>query len=324
MNPVIFTDDLLGACSVIDELKRRGRPPTVISPSRLADLSFTLTLEEGAVGSTILVGTPSQSFEISPDSRIWRWKCGWPGADDLIDPDPVISEIKRSQYRVTLRAIWEAPAHWMNPYTADWRLDQSKLLGSSIARECGFEVPNSLLSDDPVSFKDFIEREGAEYFAIKPSASWAAKRPDGTAIASYARRLSAKDALGYSASVRHAPVLVQPYVQKAYEVRLTCVGEKTFAARIDSQSSDQTSVDWRHYPATPVAHDPWDIPADIETIVRRFMGKSGLAYAAIDLIVTPAGKVVFLEANPAGQYLWIEELTGLPISAAIADWLTEG
>ena len=52
-------------------------------------------------------------------------------------------------------------------------------------------------------------------------------------------------------------------------------------------------------------------------LVRRL----GLAYGAIDLVLTPDGRYVFLEINPNGQYLWIEQLTGLPISEAIAEWL---
>jgi beta-lactam-binding protein with PASTA domain len=35
--------------------------------------------------------------------------------------------------------------------------------------------------------------------------------------------------------------------------------------------------------------------------------------------VTPDGQYVFLESNPRGQYLWIEDYTGMPITEAIAD-----
>jgi len=47
----------------------------------------------------------------------------------------------------------------------------------------------------------------------------------------------------------------------------------------------------------------------------------GLLYAAIDLVVTKARGYTFLEANPVGEYSWIEEYAGLPISDAIADHL---
>jgi hypothetical protein len=51
------------------------------------------------------------------------------------------------------------------------------------------------------------------------------------------------------------------------------------------------------------------------------VAESGLVYGTIDLIVTPDNRYVFLELNSAGEYSWIEELTGLPISEAIADYL---
>ena len=47
----------------------------------------------------------------------------------------------------------------------------------------------------------------------------------------------------------------------------------------------------------------------------------GLVYGAIDMRLTPNGEYVFLEVNPAGQWLFIEQATGQPISAAIAEAL---
>jgi hypothetical protein len=37
--------------------------------------------------------------------------------------------------------------------------------------------------------------------------------------------------------------------------------------------------------------------------------------------VTPSGEWYFLEVNSMGQWLWIEDLTGLPITATLADSL---
>ena len=47
----------------------------------------------------------------------------------------------------------------------------------------------------------------------------------------------------------------------------------------------------------------------------------GLEFGAIDLVLTPEGNYVFLEINPNGQWAWIEVLTRLPISDAIANLL---
>ena len=48
------------------------------------------------------------------------------------------------------------------------------------------------------------------------------------------------------------------------------------------------------------------------------MARLGLIYGAIDLRQTPAGDYVFLEVNPAGQWLFVEQRTGQPISEAIS------
>ena len=60
--------------------------------------------------------------------------------------------------------------------------------------------------------------------------------------------------------------------------------------------------------------------ADIERL-RRLHARLGLAYGAYDLIVDRTGELVFLEVNPGGQWLWLEEATGVPISRAVATLL---
>ncbi len=51
------------------------------------------------------------------------------------------------------------------------------------------------------------------------------------------------------------------------------------------------------------------------------MNRLGLRFGALDFLVTPDGEWYFLEINPNGQWAWIEQETGLPISDAIADAL---
>ena len=54
------------------------------------------------------------------------------------------------------------------------------------------------------------------------------------------------------------------------------------------------------------------------------MSEMGLAYATVDFVITSEGRWVFLEANPGGNYGWLEASTELPISAALADLLAAG
>ena len=51
------------------------------------------------------------------------------------------------------------------------------------------------------------------------------------------------------------------------------------------------------------------------------MHELGLVFGTVDLKLTDNGEHVFLEINPQGQFLYIEILTGLPISRALAEFL---
>ncbi len=59
----------------------------------------------------------------------------------------------------------------------------------------------------------------------------------------------------------------------------------------------------------------------VPTAVGRFLQRFGLPLAAFDFAVDNDGNWWSLEANPGGQYGWIEQHTGLPISEAIAGLL---
>lgn len=47
-----------------------------------------------------------------------------------------------------------------------------------------------------------------------------------------------------------------------------------------------------------------------------------LTSGAIDLICTPEGKYTFLEINPNGQWLWVEELTQQPLVQLMVELLS--
>jgi len=48
-----------------------------------------------------------------------------------------------------------------------------------------------------------------------------------------------------------------------------------------------------------------------------------IVYGAVDMRRTTDGRYVFLEINPAGQWLFVEERTGQPMTDAFACLLTE-
>jgi glutathione synthase/RimK-type ligase-like ATP-grasp enzyme len=119
---------------------------------------------------------------------------------------------------------------------------------------------------------------------------------------------------------------LQNYIEKAYELRITVVGKKVFACKIDSQPLDDNKgkIDWRQGYEHGLKHEVYDLPQAISERCVLFLQQFGLHFGCFDFIVTPASDFVFLECNPNGQWLWIEDATGLEISKAIAAALIKG
>ncbi len=186
----------------------------------------------------------------------------------------------------------------------------------AIAETFGFRIPVTLVTNDPVVAKDFVERH--KTVAIKSVAGYG-HQVDGGFYTVYTNIVT-KDVLDRFESIRAAPVCLQEYIEKAFELRITVVGQQVFSCRIDSQSTERTQTDWRRRDrATP--YSVYGTDHELSDQLIAMMKHYSVRFASFDLIVTPDGQTIFLEMNPATQFLWIEELTGMPITDAIIDEL---
>ncbi len=119
--------------------------------------------------------------------------------------------------------------------------------------------------------------------------------------------------------VIHAPHLFQRNIEKDCDLRVTVVGKEVFCIRIDSQLGSG-KVDWRNDYSVPMT--PFELPHEIKSRCLELMRRLRLNYGAIDFVLTKDGEYFFLEINCAGQYIWIEHRTDLPISEEIAKLLS--
>ena len=63
------------------------------------------------------------------------------------------------------------------------------------------------------------------------------------------------------------------------------------------------------------------LPEEIATACQRLMKALNLRFGAVDLVLAPNGQYYFLEINPNGQWLWLEDKLGFPITNKIMEWL---
>ncbi len=191
---------------------------------------------------------------------------------------------------------------------------------SAAAARIGFTVPPTTVTNDPRELALAWEQANGRFIAKE--VELVPYQVDGADHAFYTTSVTRRH-LTSRHRLAHAPMILQPRIDKAVELRVTVVGDQVFTAAISSQNSRTTLDDVRHQSAL-TGYSAYDLPPAVAERCVRLVSSLGLAFGCIDVILTPEGDYVYLELNPAGQWAWVEELTGLPIAAAIADWLAAG
>lgn len=186
-----------------------------------------------------------------------------------------------------------------------------------VAAACGLRVPRTLITNRADAAAEFAAG-CAHGIVYKPMANGMFTEEGEFKIIN-TQRLAAADF--DEASIGRTACQFQEWVPKAFDVRLTVVGEQFFAVAIDA-GSEESYVDWRA-DYTALSYRIVPVPAAVRQGVTAYLCTFDLAYAALDFGVTADGVWWFYEANPNGQWEWIAEATGAPIAAALADHLAE-
>jgi glutathione synthase/RimK-type ligase-like ATP-grasp enzyme len=218
---------------------------------------------------------------------------------------------------VAWEAFWRTvEAHWVNRPEANVRAS-CKPIQLSLARRCGLRVPPTLVTNEIASVRAFSRRQG--HIICKPLHDGSVQSLEGDGLL-YTQRIS-NATLDEVPELGPEPYLFQAFIEKVADIRVTVVGGEVFACRIDSQSNPETAVDWRRGSATYLDHQEHILDEETSRRLRLLTETFGLRFAAIDLAVEEDGRYVFFEINPNGQWAWVEQITGQPIAAALADEL---
>lgn len=217
---------------------------------------------------------------------------------------------------VLLGSVSAYQSRWMSHPADVWRAEL-KPYQLCLAQQLGLRVPRTLVTNDPNAIRNAFQSFGP---MVAKAARSGYAVVDGLERSIYTSRLLAEH-LEYVDEARLSPAIYQELIPKRYDVRATVVGTKVFAVAIHSQSDPAAEVDWRHTVNPDLPHTPIELPSSVQARVLELMSKLGLSYGAVDLVQRPDGEFVFLEVNPNGQWLWIDEQLGLGISEAIVNWL---
>jgi glutathione synthase/RimK-type ligase-like ATP-grasp enzyme len=281
----------------------------------------------GEIDIRVRVDGSARRIELERDGRVLELgslKAAWHrrlsigrGIPDSLEPQVRTASLEESR-RVVHGLLASLTCFVLDPMVRI-RLAEMKELQLELARAVGLEIPRTLVTNDPAAVRSFWDEcEGR--VVTKMMASFAV-REDGREKVVFTNPISAAD-LEALDGLRLCPMTFQERVEKARELRVTVVGTRVFAAAIDSNALERSRTDWRREGLALVDRwQPCALRAEVEARLLALMDALGLNYGAADFIVTPEGRHVFLEVNPAGEFFWLERENGLPISAALADVL---
>lgn len=207
----------------------------------------------------------------------------------------------------------------VSPFRALQR-GESKLWQHHVAARIGLKMPASLYGNDPVAIRRFLADQGGR-IVFKPftGEAWY----DGSTYwGCYTTAITREDLVDDDL-LQATPGIYQELVPKAFELRITMIGDRAFAGKINSQQTKNGRLDWRRS-YDDLTIETFELPAEILHKCRELLRALGLLFGCFDFIVTPDGRYVFLEVNPAGQFLFLETYSGLPVADALCELLIQG
>ena len=236
-------------------------------------------------------------------------------------PDPSFGAYRNyvwTEWNTFLKALCAIVGdRWFN-HPNSIMLAENKVRQLGLADQIGFSVPETIVTNDLSAVK---ELQMNFTLIAKPLKQALVDDGDNSSVlfTSQVDELSDDDL----ASVAACPAIFQRRIPKEIDLRVTVVGSKVFAVAIHSQETEETKVDWRRGSNPGLRHEIIALPDEIAEMCVEIVRLQGLRFGAIDLVRDKDGKIWFLECNPNGQWAWIENRTGLPISECIANEMLE-
>ncbi|MER7047067.1 ATP-grasp ribosomal peptide maturase [Streptomyces jumonjinensis] len=288
---------------VVAQLHRRGVPLVRFDPADLPG--------EGALSAEYVRGefrgylsTGGRVVSMDGLRSIWVRRPGEPAAHAAEPSEWLTAESGQALYGV----LECTGARWMNERdaAAKARLKPWQL---RLAHHSGFPVPATVVTTYPRVARQFAEQY--RHVVVKAVSG----KPPGEPPMALPTTLVPPDT-DFS-DVAAGPTLLQRYIAKRADIRLTAVGDRLFAAR---KPAEPGQVDGR-YGDTGHTWEPVEVQPRVERSVALYRKLAGLAYGAFDFAEDSEGTWWFLECNQGGQFGFIELETGQPIADAVAEWL---
>ena len=286
--------------AISSSLDRGGTAYRFVDQRAIADTE--VELREAASGC---IKTGSGSFDLSSVTAVYLRRYDWRRLD------PIASAGYGSKEWFHAASVEEALNCWVETTEAlvlnrpsAMASNGSKPYQASIIRQCGFSIPDTLVTTDASAVLDFRARHGTLiYKSISGVRSIVSKLTD--------------EHLGRLEDLAWCPTQFQQYIP-GRDYRVHVVGDETFACEIITDADDYRYAGRQN---ADVEIRSCDLPAHVIERARAASKRLGLVFGGVDLRRTPEDEWYCFEVNPSPAFTFYESHSGQPIADAVASLL---
>lgn len=288
---------------VAEQVRKLSVPYVFFNQRNFAEMEISFEIIGGQVKGWINLGDQTYNLEDIHGVYLRSVACeSLPEMKDEPDDSP------RTCYCKKLTEIFTqwteiTSAHVVNRISS-MSSNSSKPYQSQLIREKGFEIPSTLITNDPASVLEFQNEFGKVIY----------KSISG--IRSIVKILHSND-IKRLGQIRWCPVQFQEFVEGT-NIRVHVVNDKVFATSIQTTVTDYRYAQRENAEAVLT---PTTLSEDVSSKCIDLARSLDLPFAGIDLKVTPNNKIYCFEVNPSPAFSYFESETGQPIAHAVARYL---
>ena len=286
--------------SVATRLRERDVEPVVFDADSLAEIGYSLSPHKFVVDGEV----------IANEGRAWLRRAApsrWSSGDR-------VGSVADVSFRARVRLIAAIARHgnrqWVTTIDA-LQAAEDRIHQLSTACRLGIATPSTIVSSDPVQ----IERVLGGDAVIKPLATGAFVNADGEPQAVLTTRLTT-DLLALG-DFGAAPFVAQKRIKVRQHLRVVTAGSVVTAAALEA---DPWPLDWR---VADGAHHSWrrhEAP-EVAAQAVRLAAELCVGFSSQDWLLPESGPPLFIDLNPAGQWMFLPQDVADPITEHVVSFL---
>lgn len=286
--------------TVAQKLRERHISPIIFDADDLAEVGYWVSQNELVIADTAITGGGRGWLRrVAPN----RWTTGHR-----------VGSVEDVSFRARVRLITSiarnASLEWLT-HVDHLQAAEGRIYQLSVASRLGIATPQTVVSGDP----DTIRRLMGTNAVLKPLGGGAFINDKGEPHVVHTTLLT--DDLLDSGDFKAAPFVAQERVNTRYHLRVVTMRATVRTAALDA---DHWPLDWR---AAEKAHNSWrhHHAPQVETQALRLAAELRVGFSSQDWLIPVTGPPMFIDLNPAGQWMFLPENVAQPVTDELVNFL---